>query len=87
MSGVWIGTAIAAVGAGSSAYSQKKQRKLSKKAAGEQEKLMQEQTDLEKKKLAEAESEIGRKKALKQGGGRSLLMASNPQGATTIGGE
>jgi hypothetical protein len=87
MSGFWIGTGIAAIGTGSTIANQRKQRKVAKKQGKEQEKLLMKQELAEKKRLNEAESEIGRRKALKQGGGRSLLMASAPQGATTIGGQ
>jgi hypothetical protein len=87
MSGFWIGTTIAAVGTGSTIANQTRQRKVAKKQSKEQKKLLMEQEITEKKRLNEAESEIGRRKALKQGGGRSLLMASAPQGATTIGGQ
>ena len=87
MSGMWTGLAISAIGAGAGADAQRKGRKLQKKGMKEQEKQMAAQKLDEKKRLGEAESEIGRKKALKQGGGRSMLMAAgSPQGATTIGG-
>jgi len=87
MSGMWTGLAISAIGAGTSAVSQRKGQKLQKKGMKEQEKQMEMQKLDEKKRLGEAESEIGRKKALKQGGGRSMLMAAgSPQGASTIGG-
>jgi hypothetical protein len=87
MSGMWTGLAISAIGAGASADSQRKGRKLQKKGAKKQEEQMDMQRLDEKKRLGEAESEIGRKKALKQGGGRSMLMsAGSPQGASTIGG-
>ena len=87
MSGMWTGLAISAIGAGAGADAQRKGRKLQKKGMKEQEKQMAAQKLDEKKRLGEAESEIGRKKALKQGGGRSMLMAAgSPQGASTIGG-
>lgn len=82
-----IGAAIAAVGAGVSADAQQKQRKLSKRGSRKQELSMLKQAETEKKKLSEAEGEIGRKKALRQGGGRSMLMSSAPKGASTIGGQ
>ena len=83
----WIGTAIAAAGAAGGAYSQKKGRKIARAGQAEQEKLMAKQREEEKKKLAEAEGEIGRRKALRQGGGRSMLMApTSQQGSNTIGG-
>ena len=87
MSGMWTGLAISAIGAGASADAQRKGRKLQKKGAKKQEEQMAAQRLDEQKRLGEAESEIGRKKALKQGGGRSMLMAAgSPQGASTIGG-
>jgi len=87
MSGMWTGLAISAIGTGAGAVSQRKGRKLQKKGAKKQEEQMEMQRLDEKKRLGEAESEIGRKKALKQGGGRSMLMAAgSPQGASTIGG-
>ncbi len=84
---LWVSGVISAIGAGAGADAQRKGRKLQKKGMKEQEKQMEAQRLDEKKRLGEAESEIGRKKALKQGGGRSMLMAAgSPQGATTIGG-
>ncbi len=87
MSGMWTGLAISAIGAGASADAQRKGRKLQKKGAKKQEQQMAAQRLDEQQRLDEAESEIGRKKSLKQGGGRSMLMAAGaPKGATTIGG-
>lgn len=83
----WAGVAIGALGAGAGADAQQKQRKMSKRGARKQELAMKAQSDIEKKKLADAEGEIGRKKALRQGGGRSMLMSSAPKGASTIGGQ
>ncbi len=84
---LWVGGIISAIGVGAGADAQHKGRKLQKKGMKEQEKQMEAQRLAEEKRKGEAESEIGRKKALKQGGGRSMLMAAgSPQGATTIGG-
>ena len=62
-------------------------RKIAKKANKEQKVMLQEQEKREKLRLAEAESEIGRRKAVRQGGGRSMLLAPQTQmGSQTIGG-
>ena len=88
MSAIGIaGLIISALGAGASADSQQKGRKIAKRSAKEQKEQMFAQKQEEKKRLAEAESEIGRRKALRQGGGRFLLLAPQAQqGSQTIGG-
>lgn len=79
------GAVIGGVGLVSSAYGQHKQRKTAKKQAEAQEKQIKEQMLIEKRKEGEADSEINRRKLLRQGGGRSLLMSA-PQGSQTLGG-
>ena len=87
MSGAWIGAGVALVGAAGGAHSQQKGRKLTKKGMKEQKEQLAEQEKSEKLRLAEAESEIGRRKSLRQGGGRSMLLSQGAQqGSTTIGG-
>lgn len=88
MSAIGIaGLIISALGAGASADAQQKGRKMAKRSAKEQKEQMFAQEQEEKKRLAEAESEIARRKALRQGGGRSLLLAPQAQqGSQTIGG-
>ena len=87
MDPVTVGLILSTIGTGAGVASQQKGAKLAKKSNKEQKALLEEQEKREKLKLAEAESEIGRRKALRQGGGRSMLLAPQTQmGSTTIGG-
>ena len=57
-------------------------RKKSREAADQQAILIKQQSDKEKGKLAEQESEVAKRRALiKRSGGRSLLIKTSNKGA------
>ena len=60
--------------------------KAAEKAAKEAEKQTKLQRQRETARLAEAESDVATRRALARAGGRSLLVATSPQGVQTLGG-
>ena len=94
MGGGTESTLMKVPGASITPYGQRKQRKaerdVEQKANVErakQEALIREQETLEKQRLAEATSEVERRKAMAtKTGGRSLLIKTSPRGVGTLGG-